>query len=321
MEELIMEKTMELENVQNGENVENVENVENQNINIENQNINTPSKKTRSRKVKDVNNVNTVVKSSIQESSKNQVNETPITTPTKINNKNKVKSNNKSKKRSLQERIELGLYRITKNYIPLLDVVSLVNTITSYSIVDVYDEETQRFTGFVECDGLFERLIRSLLIVDEVTDLQILEYVYNIENDEDALDFQADRAYEIYDLLKENGVIDDVESEVSNIEELYNDVDSKIYNKVNLTNSLSNVVERKLNSIMDMMSGFADKLPNQDNLSGLMEKLPSVLNGMDKDKLGMISKAIGFDMNVSESKNNRSNGNVSNFKKSYKRKR
>jgi len=103
------------------------------------------------------------------------------------------------------------------------------------------------------------------------------------------IDFEVDDVLQLYDELKENGVIDLVLTKITISEkEFISRVLQKEIDQIQLVdNSLANIVSKQLNKLVE-------KLPDQKGLAKLIKDLPKQFNKIDSSKLKYLADAIGW---------------------------
>jgi len=231
-------------------------------------------------------------------SEKEQVKKKTVTTTKKVattkTTKPKAKPRVKkavTKKLTLQEKIKTGNFKMLESYIPFLDQRTIVSSVANICI------GKNEYSDIWECDPLLRDLMLKLSIVDEVTDLDISGYTYDeITNDdgETTYNINLDKACEIYDLIEENGVYENVHKDVKSVGVIGAYVESVVNMQLEQLNSLSHVVDRHLKVVVDSLTDFVEnRLPDEKGLKSILDKLPQVLNKIDKNKMELLSKVLG----------------------------
>lgn len=183
------------------------------------------------------------------------------------------------------EKIKNQSYTITHKTMKFADMRELILNIIEYGIKD--DD-----SGFLSIDYLTKDMMAEILIVDEFTDIPLLEYVFSVdkktkdEDGNDVIEFDVSRTFEVYDLILEHNIMSALIQQVDFIRRIFHYVDLEIKQRLEIENSLSSMVSRKIDYLLD-------KLPSEDGLNGILDKIPQLVNEIDKDKLGLIGKALG----------------------------
>ena len=167
--------------------------------------------------------------------------------------------------------------------------------------------KTIREKGYVIIDSLSVKQYLSLsakkFLITQILDLCIIEedikkidfslkkfaYEYILTTHYTNVDFEDNNILELYDELKENGVISVILNIIPESEKEFIDyVLRKEIEQVQLVdNSLASVVSKQLNKIVE-------KLPDQKGLMKLIKELPKQFNKVSPDSLKHLSKAMGF---------------------------
>jgi hypothetical protein len=168
-----------------------------------------------------------------------------------------------------------------KQYISILEKQAFIKF-----VVDKYFE----VIGENDDVEISDKIIYSSSIKELTYFYCIIKYFTDIEVDE-GISFT-----ELYDNIVGSGLFDPIREMLP--ENVINDIDIQIENAIwNINddinkdiqkkNSLENLIERFLNKLLE-------KMPNDKQLSNLMNKFIKSLNSIDPEKLSYISKAIGW---------------------------
>jgi len=140
------------------------------------------------------------------------------------------------------------------------------------------------------------RRILDLCIIDEDIkriDFTLKEFAYEyiMLNEYSNINFDTEEIAELYDELKEYGIIDTILKLIPKSEiEFINNILQKEIEQIQLVdNSMINIVNQVLNKLVD-------KIPDQKGLIKLIKELPKQFNKVSPDSLKHLGKAMGLNL-------------------------
>jgi len=159
--------------------------------------------------------------------------------------------------------------------------------------IDSLDLTIKSYISLTEKKILIEKILDICIINEDMKRIDFalkqFAYEYMLVSLYTNIQIETEDIIEIYDELKQNGVINNIIKQIpeSEIEFINYILEKEIEQILQLENNISSIVSKILNKLID-------KLPNEKELSKLIKDLPKQINKVNPDKLKFISEVIGW---------------------------
>jgi len=162
-----------------------------------------------------------------------------------------------------------------------------------YKIIEGADFDIKKYLSLSFKKALITNILNMCVIEEDIKridfSLKEFSYEYMLVDEYTNIDFEIDELVELYDELKEHGIIDQILNLIPESEIKFIDcVLQKEIEQIQLVeNSMVSIVNQALNKLVE-------KIPDQKGLVKLIKELPKQFNKISPDSLKNLGKAMGI---------------------------
>lgn len=179
---------------------------------------------------------------------------------------------------------EISKESLEIKYIGLATQNAIIDNIKSFSV-------SEENNGMKRINYILKELMTVLSIITNATNI-VIEDIYNEDetmNIEKALEvYNFLKEHEIYSYILINGKFTDFLLMLENEFEM----------ELNLSNTLQGVIATSLSKLIN-------RLPSEEGMKDIIEKLPNIINNANPETLQFISQAIGWNKGIKPNRQQR----------------